>query len=216
MANESQIWKTTDGGMSWTRLSIVNLGTVTSLCVKNDDPQTVWYTVGGYNSVGVRKSTNGGSSWTNCSNGLPPIPVYSIVYNKFEGVSEHLYAGTEVGVYFKDGDNDWVAFNNGLPNVKIGEIELYYDTQNPEACRLSAATYGRGLWESPVNMGTMPVAGTIIGNSIICEENVAQLHLIGFTGNIQWQESLNGTAWEDISGATSFYYETELLTQSKY
>ena len=33
--------------------------------------------------------------------------------------------------------------------MKIGEIEIYYDA-NPQNSILRAATFGRGLWESPV------------------------------------------------------------------
>jgi hypothetical protein len=214
MADDSKIWKTTDGGESWTK--ILDSGSITSLCVKNNDPQTVWYTRGGYNTNRVFKSTNGGAQWQDISSGLPDIPMYSIVYNKLETECEQLYAGSEVGVYFKNGGMDWVAFNQGLPNVKIGEIELYYNTANPEACRLRAATYGRGLWESPIFISTGPVAGTVTGTTQLCYNKVAQLYLIGFAGEIQWQESLDATIWEDIEGATSSYYQSEQLTQSKY
>jgi photosystem II stability/assembly factor-like uncharacterized protein len=216
MADDSRMWRTIDGGDIWERLTLPSSGTITSICIKNDDPNTIWFTRGGYNANRVFKTTNGGTTWTNISNGLPAIPLYSLVYNKLEGQSEQLYVGTEVGVYFKDGENNWVYFNNGLPNVKIGEIELYYDVQNPENCRLRAATYGRGLWESPIYIPTAPVAGTVIGNALICDNEVAQLFLIGFAGAIQWQESSNGNAWNDITGAQNAFYQTVPLTSSKY
>jgi photosystem II stability/assembly factor-like uncharacterized protein len=215
MADETHIWKTIDEGANWALVR--NANSITSLCVKNDDPNTVWYTRGNYsNNAHVFKSTDGGNNWEDISAGLPNIPMYSIVYNKLEGQSEQLYVGSEIGVYFKKGDVDWVAFNNGLPNVKIGEIELYYDTQNHENCRLRAATYGRGLWESPVEMVTLPVPGTVTGESQLCEHEVAKLFLIGSAGEIQWQESLDAVTWEDIEGATSSYYQSEQLAQSKY
>ncbi|MCL1851126.1 MAG: T9SS type A sorting domain-containing protein [Bacteroidetes bacterium] len=215
MADESRIWKTTNGGQNWTQLSLPG-NSITSLCVKNDDPNTIWYTRGGYNALRVYKSINGGVNWENISAGLPNIPMYSIVSSKLEGQAEQLYVGSEVGVYYKDGDNEWVAYNNGLPNVKIGEIEIYYNLQNPEACRLRAATYGRGLWESPIIIQTEPIAGIINGPSQLCEYEVAQLFLIGAAGTIQWQKSLNGNDWSDIEGATSSSYQSEPLHESTY
>jgi len=216
MADNTRIWKTTNGGTNWTNVFNSSSVTITSLCVKNDDPNTVWHTRGGYTSSSVFMSTNGGGSWENISDGLPAIPMYSIVYNKLEGHTEQLYVGSEVGVYYKKGKNDWVAFNNGLPNVKIGEIELYYDTQNHENSRLRAATYGRGLWESPIFITTTPVAGTITGMAQLCAKDVAQLNLIGFAGGIQWQDSDDAEIWNDIPGANTSFYQSEPLTQSKY
>ena len=215
MADDTKIWKTVNGGQNWVQLSIPS-GSITYLCVKNDDPNTIWYTRGGYNASRVFKSTDGGTNWENISAGLPDIPMYSIVYNKFEGQDEHLYVGSEVGVYFKNGNENWVAFNDGFPNVRIGELEIYYDSQNPENCRLRAATYGRGLWESPINIQTVAVPGTINGPESVCNHDAAQLFLIGSSGAIQWQESMNGNEWTDISGAITAYYLSEPLTESKY
>ncbi|MCL2434942.1 MAG: T9SS type A sorting domain-containing protein [Lentimicrobiaceae bacterium] len=217
MADETRLWRTSNGGDSWTSLIIpVTSGSVTSICVKNNDPNTIWITRGGYNAFRVYQSTNGGSSWTNISAGLPSIPMYSIVYNKLGGENDHLYVGSEVGIYFKHGDGHWVAFNNGLPNVKIGEIEIYYDLQDIEGCRLRAATYGRGLWESPIYTPTTPIPGTITGNTQLCDHDVAQLFLIGFAGTVQWQKSEDAERWEDITGANTAAYQSEPLTASKY
>ena len=55
----------------------------------------------------------------------------------------------EMGVYFKKGTDNWIAYNTGLPNVSVGELEFYY-ALNPSDSKLRVATYGRGLWETPV------------------------------------------------------------------
>ena len=41
--------------------------------------------------------------------------------------------------------SDWVLWSNNLPNVIVDELEINYATQ-----KIRAATYGRGLWESPL------------------------------------------------------------------
>ena len=42
--------------------------------------------------------------------------------------------------------SDWIPFNDGLPNVIVKELEIHYDEGT-----ISAATFGRGVWESPLN-----------------------------------------------------------------
>ena len=41
--------------------------------------------------------------------------------------------------------NDWAPYMDGMPNVIVKELEIHYD-----AGTISAATYGRGVWQSPL------------------------------------------------------------------
>lgn len=154
LAGLDRIWKTVDGGKNLSdvanNLPLTNAN-IMSVSVKHDDENTIWVTLGGYTNPGVYQSTNGGQSWMNISTGLPKLPAYTIVQNKLFPNEAHLYVGTELGVYFKKGNDEWVPYNSGLPNVKIGELEIYYD-KNQTKNKLRAATYGRGLWESPIEI----------------------------------------------------------------
>lgn len=160
VAGLSNIWKTNNDGALWTSIA-AGLPTTTSqityIAVKHDDPNTVWVTFGNYTSAKVFETTDGGVNWTNISSGLPAIPVYTIVQNKLSTSGVQLYVGTEVGVYYKNGTNDWIYYNNGLPNVKIGELEIYYGS-NVQTSKLRAATYGRGLWETPLDYPSTPMS----------------------------------------------------------
>lgn len=159
VANSFQIWKTTDAGTAWTDVT-GDLPTadanITNITIKNNDANTIWLTMSGYVSGGVYQSTDGGSSWTNISSGLPLLPVYSLVQNKQMTTEVDLYAGTELGVYLKRGSDTWKPYNTSLPNVRIGELEIYYDA-NPANSKLRAATFGRGLWESEVFFEEIPM-----------------------------------------------------------
>ena len=151
VSDYDNIWKTTNGGTSWSNITgdlPTTNSSIKNIAVKFDDPNTLWVVFSKYNQDGVYESTDGGASWTNISTGLPELPVYSIVQNKQSDGEVHLYAGTELGVYFKKGSADWIAYNTGLPNVKIGELEIYYDNNDFSKSKLRAATYGRGLWET--------------------------------------------------------------------
>jgi len=170
-AESSVLWKTTNGGTSWSNITSglpVGSGSITSIAVKNDDAGTLWVSLGGYNTNRVFQSADGGGSWTNITAGLPSIPAFSVVQNKQSASEVQLYVGTELGVYFKKGPLNWVPFNTGLPNVRIGEIEIYYAT-SPQNSKLRAATYGRGLWETPVYYGCTPPVPTITGLSTVCQ-----------------------------------------------
>lgn len=147
-AENEQIWKTINGGATWTDVS-TNLPAsfITSITIKHDDPNTVWLTLGTYNSDVVYQTINGGSSWTNISTGLPYIPANTIIQNTQNLIETELYVGTDFGVYVKVGAENWALFNTGMPKVAVTDLDIYYDA-NPDNSVLRAGTWGRGLWES--------------------------------------------------------------------
>ncbi len=162
-ADPDQVWVTTNGGTSWTDVTgslPVTSSSITYIAVKDDDPNTAWVTFGQYNAYGVFQTIDGGTTWTDISGGLPSIPVMCIVQNKQETSLTELYAGTDVGVYIKRGNNNWTSFSNGLPNVVVTELEIYYNDDAPSQSKLKAATFGRGIWESDLysNTNAPPVA----------------------------------------------------------
>ncbi|MCK5764420.1 MAG: hypothetical protein KAH26_00490, partial [Bacteroidales bacterium] len=162
-ASRDELQRTTNGGSSWSIITgslPVSSSYITYISVKDNDPNTVWVSMGEYNSHGVYETTNGGTSWTNISAGFPGIPVMCVIQNKQNTTETELYAGTDLGVYAKVGSSNWFSFNNGLPNVVVTELEIYYDNSTPANSSLRAATFGRGLWESDLFSAptTQPVA----------------------------------------------------------
>lgn len=147
--------KSTNGGVNFSGLAGLPTGTVapTYIAVSNTDANVVYVVFSGYSASNkVFKSTNGGSSWTNLSSGLPNIPVNCIVYQN-NSANQGIYIGTDVGVYYQDNATSWTAFNTGLPNVAVRDLEIYYGSN-----LLRAATYGRGTWES--DLYSAPAAPT--------------------------------------------------------
>jgi len=150
-ATKTTLYKTTDGGTAWTDITgtlPVGSSYITYVTVKDDDPLTVWVSFGEYNTHGVYKTTDGGTVWTSMSTGLPSIPVMCVVQNTQNTSEVELYAGTDLGVYVKVGSADWAFYSEGLPNVVVTELDIYYNSATPNLSRLRAATYGRGLWET--------------------------------------------------------------------
>lgn len=207
VSDPDQIWKTTNDGGSWTDVTN-NLPTgsssITYIAIKADDPNTVWVTLSGYNSNNVYVSTNGGTSWTNISAGLPQLPAYTIVQNSQITSATHLYVGTELGVYFKNGINNWVEYNDGLPNVKCGELEIYY-AANSANSKLRLASYGRGLWETGMEQENtdLPTVQTATPSDITATTatlggNVTDIGSSGLTERgVVWSTSPNPTTSDD-------------------
>ncbi|HEY8401749.1 MAG TPA: Ig-like domain-containing protein, partial [Cytophagaceae bacterium] len=137
----STIWRTTNGGGSWTNISSGLSGSITYITVHPTNPQKIAVSTTGGSKVFV--SSNAGSSWTNYTANLPNISSNCVV---FQAENDGLYVGMGVGVYYRDNTmNEWVSFMSNLPNVSVRELEIHEGTK-----KIRAATYGRGLWESPL------------------------------------------------------------------
>lgn len=182
----SILWKTTNGGTSWTNITgtlPVGSASMTFVAVENDDPNSVWVTFSGYSSGNkVYKSTDGGTTWTNWSTGLPNLPVNCITY--WNNTKDFMYIGCDIGVYYRDSSaTTWTLYNAGLPNVSVHDLAIYYPLG-----KLRAATYGRGMWEADlVNPGTLaPIANFTADKVNICT---------GMTVNYTDLSTFGPTAW---------------------
>ncbi len=190
VADNNNMWKTVDGGTSWTNISSsipTSSSNITYIAVKSTDPNTVWVTLSGYNSNNVYKTTDGGVSWSNYSTGLPDIPMYSIVQDTTDATNDILYVGTELGVYYKNGSMNWQEYNPSLPKVRIGELEIYYNS-DPINNKLRAATYGRGLWEISLNSiaPSPPIANFGANKNTICTGDTVLFSDSSFFAPTSW------------------------------
>lgn len=151
-----KLLKSTDGGSNWTDLSAnftpYNWTYITDFEVDPYNPDRVWASCAGYwqgvpTSQGLNRvvfSNDGGTTWNDCSTGLPPFPVNCLVYRN--GTDDEIYAGTDAGVYrWNKPLQTWECFNNGLPAAIITKLEI-----NNCKGKLMASTFGRGLWEAPL------------------------------------------------------------------
>jgi PKD repeat protein/photosystem II stability/assembly factor-like uncharacterized protein len=107
--------------------------------------------------TGVYMSEDYGQTWTDISGSLPNSTVSTVEY--YKGSYNGLYAGTDLGIYFKDNDmEDWMNYSEGYPlTAATTDLEIFYDPVTPNNHVIRVSTYGRGMWESPVYIGT-PVA----------------------------------------------------------
>jgi len=224
VASLQQLWVTFDEGQNWIErtngLPVTN-NSITYITVKNTDPNTIWITFGGYDGDRVFESIDAGANWVNISEGLPNLPIMSVVCNKQSTFGNELYVGTDRGVYCKIGSEEWKLFNSGLPNVVVSELEIYYDEVNPLNSKLRAGTYGRGLWESDlysymtylssttIQANTAPVERgntdqEILRVEIVTDGNESLLDVTEFSFNANGCTNAN----VDITSAKLYYTAT--------
>ncbi len=141
--NGSQIYKSIDKGINFT-LAYTASSAVTSLCVHSTLSNIVYITTSGTSGQAL-KSTDGGTTFANIASGLPSIGKFCIKHQALN-TNNPLYVGTNLGVYYIDDSmTTWQAFETNLPNVKVTDLEINYVDNN-----ITAATFGRGVWQSPL------------------------------------------------------------------
>ncbi|MBL7786809.1 MAG: hypothetical protein JNM36_12945 [Chitinophagales bacterium] len=129
---------------------------VTDIAIHPTNPYLIWVTYSGYSNnkkVFQMERQVPSGKWTvkNLSLNLPNLPTNAIVCHTANN-KNHLYIGTDVGIYYTHnctapGDTmKWLLYNdtiNTLPNVAISDLSISNN-------QLVAATYGRGIWKSPL------------------------------------------------------------------
>jgi photosystem II stability/assembly factor-like uncharacterized protein len=156
------VFKTTDGGGSWTPFN-TNLF-VDDIVIDPTTPSTL-YAIGPGNAV--LKSVDGGANWNSASSGLPPS-AHSLAINP--SISSVVYAGTLLGLYASiDGGGNWFPIGNGITGFFIFDVKV--DRSAPTT--LYAATSDRGLFKTtnggsswlPINTGmtNSSITGLVAG-----------------------------------------------------
>jgi Abnormal spindle-like microcephaly-assoc'd, ASPM-SPD-2-Hydin len=102
----------------------------------------------------VYGSTNGGATWTDVTSNLPAAPASSLAVDPQD--ANTVYVATDVGVFFtadvascgQAQANCWAAFGSGLPGAPV--VALSASPASAPSQVLVAATYGRGIWQTPL------------------------------------------------------------------
>lgn len=180
------VYRTTNGGGSWSNITTgLPGGNYTYIAVSPTNPNLIYVTRSSFTANSkVYRSTNGGSSWSNYSgSSLPNVPANCIAYEP--GSANGVYVGTDAGVYYRDDNlSDWVDFSNGLPFLRVMELEI-----NSAVGKIRGATYGRSMWESDLHTDPCPanltLAGTLTGtDTYAASNNVTSTNSIAASANI--------------------------------
>ncbi len=149
------MYRTDDAGATdWEQLAFPG-GTINSIAIHPTNPLKIAVAVNSANRVMV--SEDGGTTWINYKKNLPDFSSLAVIWDN--NGEDGLYLGMDFGIYYIDNTfSDWQPFNNLLPNVMINEFDINKTTNT-----LYAATYGRGLWASPLVEGTAGIVDLMSG-----------------------------------------------------
>ncbi|HEV2801619.1 MAG TPA: hypothetical protein VGW12_14030 [Pyrinomonadaceae bacterium] len=102
--------------------------------------------------------TPGATTWTPIANGIPDVPVNAFVSDPAD--SNHLYAGTDIGVYTsQDGGTTWVPYGTGLPRIAVFQMAIQNNNRF-----LRIATHSRGMWDIALTPpGALNISGNVTG-----------------------------------------------------
>ncbi len=152
-AAETGLFKSTDGGVTWARVSGLPDGVrVRAVAASPGDPQRV---MAGVEGLGIYTSTDGGGLWRESNAGLEPNnSLHDIVFDPIN--SEIVYASDQFsGVYrSSNGGQTWERINNGLRTRAATGLAISANGQH-----LYVATNGEGVFRLDLS-GESPQPGT--------------------------------------------------------
>jgi photosystem II stability/assembly factor-like uncharacterized protein len=162
------VYRTTDGGKTWSFAGLYHAGQIGAVRIHPNDPNTVW--VAAYGDLfkpnrerGVFKTTDGGKTWKNTlfvsdSTGAMDLELMpgnpSVVYawmNRIERKPWTIISGSREGGFYKstNGGDSFTRIMTGLPGELIGKGNLAVTAANPQRIyALVEAKPGGGLYRS--------------------------------------------------------------------
>jgi hypothetical protein len=140
----SEIFRTTDGGVSWIDLKRELPHTYPmDITIDPLDDNNVYVVFSGFGNSHAYKSTNRGNEWINIGHGLPDVPTSAIIVDPVN--PDYLYVGNDLGVFFSpDTGASWYDMNKGLPDVCM----VTSLSSSPSNRKLRIATHGNGVYET--------------------------------------------------------------------
>lgn len=209
--NRNNVWVGFDGGgvyhstqafssqPNWQQINVGPAAEVTAIHIVPGNPKTVYVCYWQWHSGNIYKTSDGGASWSELGQTLPPVPVNALLTDPRN--AHILYAGTEVGLFVsEDGGQTWSTSNQGPANVAINRLR-WFDLNTP---KLLVATYGRGVFMGrPDNL--VPKIGSLNPAAVGVKSP-------GFTLAVQGSQFATGATvdWNGNPLTTHFVSNTQL------
>ena len=149
-SDDGLVYKSTNGGGSWTRISdsFPKDLWVSRVVASQHQKDRVYVTLNGYRwddfTPYVYKSDDGGENWEAIESNLPLSPVNVI---REDPKNEHiLYLGNDTGVYISfDQGTQWQPFVKGLTTVAVHDLVV-----QPQENHLLVGTHGRSIYKAEI------------------------------------------------------------------
>jgi photosystem II stability/assembly factor-like uncharacterized protein len=189
-ADSSMLYAVTKNNLVWrcdnalsSTPNFTSYATPTSTSVKSNitsiktNSNVVVLTCGGT----VYRSTNKGQTFTNYSTGLPGgLNILKLIHDEYS-TDEGLFACMGTGVYYRNINmSAWQNVNYNLPTIaSITDLKLFNDGTPASALRVS--TYGRGVWELPINQNLAPAVQFTSNKKTICVGDTVKFNDVSFS-----------------------------------
>ena len=145
------IFRSADGGNTWTDAGLANSGSIGRIVVHPEDPNTLWVAAMGQlfennPERGIYKSIDGGQNWeqqlfVNDSTGAidlvihpdNPDTLFAVSWQRVRRPHTRVYGGVGSGIHRSvDGGATWVKLSGGLPiGFNVGRIGIDISQSNP-------------------------------------------------------------------------------------
>jgi photosystem II stability/assembly factor-like uncharacterized protein len=163
------IYRSDDGGKSWTNMGLAESQHISRIIVHPQDSDVVWVAVQGplWSAGGERglylttdggatwEKTLGGGEWTGVTDVVidprDPDVLYAATWQHHRTVAAYMGGGPESGVHrSSDGGRSWTRLKNGLPEGNLGKIGLAISPQDPDVVYAAIELNRRegGVWRS--------------------------------------------------------------------
>ena len=158
---------------------------------------TIYATIMGFGYPHLYRSTDFGSHWLNLSANLPDAPANAIAVDPSD--ANTVYIALDTGVYVTQSINTcpttncWSLLGTGLPNAPVTALQAAANIPSGSGLNgmLRAATYGRGLWQTPLLTATSPALPALTPSAVnltfsatqLSTQSAAQTLTLTSTGN---------------------------------
>ncbi len=163
------VYRSTDGGGSWTFLGLEDTRHIGSIVVHPTDPDVAWVAAVGHlwgpnAERGIYRTTDGGASWEHVlfidehtgaidlvADPADPRTMYAAMYQRQRTAFGFSAAGSGSGLYRTlDGGDSWEELTNGLPDGDKGRIglDVYRRDGNLVYAIVESSGEGRGIYRS--------------------------------------------------------------------
>ena len=148
------VYKSTDGGKTFTRMGLETTQTIARVLTHPTDPDIVYVAASGHpwgytGDRGLFKTTDGGATWAKLAGGLPndgktgaidlvmhptdPDTLYVAMWQRLRRPWRFDSGGPNGGIFkTTDGGATWAKLTQGLPPGEIGRIGLAISRSNPK------------------------------------------------------------------------------------
>ncbi len=168
--SNGSLWKTTDGGATWSQLNKPNGNSRRMLLAHNPlNENHLWVAYpDGANGFKIYRTLNSGQVWENWTSSVfLDESIQSIAH--VAGTDGGLYIATNKAVYYRNNTTQFELDNSGLPLFTSGNsLKPFYRDG-----KIRLATYGKGIWESSLTeQPSLPIARAMVDKltqNVVCE-----------------------------------------------